>query len=159
MHTRMTVLKDPNESIDNIENVINDYWESEDVNLSERYDIDYYTQVNIEQGIDILKHNFDVKYNKQTEEVTFTLKGVVKYFYRVIREINTFMIENKPVDRFVEHLYSLQLAVQPEHPKVLTSYGGLDDMIEFARTLYQRMRHDHIESITYKVYKCYDYHF
>lgn len=164
MHTRMTVLKDLNESDDDINNTIYNYWESDNVNLSEIYDIDYYTEVNIEQGIDILIHNFGhsgcgFKYNKNTQEVTITLKGIVKYFYSIIREINTFMTDNKPVNNFIDKLYSLQLTISPEHPKVLTSYCGLCDMVDFAKAMYYKMLRDKVDRIVFKVYKCYDYHF
>ncbi len=164
MHARMTVLKSPNESVDYIETMINDWWEAEDSNLSDRYNIDYYTEVNVEQGIDILKRNFGhsgcgFKYDKNTQEVTITLKGVVKYFYDMIREINSFMKDNKPVDNFVSNLYSLQLAVQPEHPKILAGCSGLVDLVGFARSVYNKMKYEHVDKVVFKVYKCYDYHF
>ena len=164
MHTRMTVLKSLSESNSDIDDTINTYWESDDVNLSERYDIDYYTEVNIEQGLDILRRNFGhsgcgFKFDKNSNQVTITLKGVVKFFYNIIREVNAFMQDNKPVDDFVSNIYSLQLSVQPEHPKILTSYGGLDDLVEFARALYQKMTSDHVDKMVFEVYRCYDYHF
>lgn len=165
MHTRMTVLQDITETDDDIENTIGLYWENDDINLNDLYSIDYYSEVNIEQGISILRYNFDFdesdcfKYDEKSQEITITMKAIGKYFNNKIKEINEFMQDNKPVNKFVDNMYSLQLLVSPEHPKVLTTYAGLQDMIEFARSMYMKMKHFKTDKIVYKVYKCYDYHF
>ena len=160
MHSKMIVLKSPSESIDDIDNTVSNYWESDDINLSERYDIDYYDETSIDIAVDILRNYFpeNFKFDKNTKVVTLTLKGVVKYLYGRIREINSFIQENKPIDKFTDNLYSLQLIILPDHPKVLTSYFGMYDMMDFARGLYRRMIRDKISKLEYEVYKCYDYH-
>ena len=161
MHSKLIVLKSLTESDLEIETMLETYWLSNEINLSERYDIDYYTEIDITPAVDILKYNFPTgfKFDSNTGIATITLRGVVKYLYGRIREINSFMLENKPLDMFVDRLYSLQLSVQPDHPKILTTYFGIYDMIDTARSFYKRMRSDHIEKIEYEVYKCYDYHF
>lgn len=121
MHSKMIVLKSPSESIDDIDNTVSNYWESDDINLSERYDIDYYDETSIDIAVDILRNYFpeNFKFDKNTKVVTLTLKGVVKYLYGRIREINSFIQENKPIDKFTDNLYSLQLIIQPDRKSVV----------------------------------------
>ncbi len=161
MHSKMIVLKEISESDDYILGIINDYWLDEDLDLSARYNIDYYDDSDIEIAVDILKNHFSdgFKYDKSTNRLTITLKAVVKYLNGCIRAINKFMQENKPVDNFVDYLYLLKTLVHPEHPKILTSYSGLEDLLLFARALYKRMTYEHVDKLTWEVYKCYDYHF
>ena len=160
MHSKMIVLKEIYETDEHIMGIIDDYWLDESLDLSARYNIDYYSDSDIEIAVDILKDRFSdgFKYDKNKNQVTITLKAVVKYLNGCIRAINKFMQENKPVDNFVEYLYLLQTLVHPEHPKVLTSYSGLEDLLLFARALYKRMIYEHVDKLTWEVYKCYDYH-
>lgn len=164
MHSRMLVLKDPNEAYAAIDGVIDACWEHKDANLEIAYGIDYFREIYPDAGLPVLQHNYPEGFNQEIVNnvitVTITFEAVVNWFQEIIKDINTFMFEHKPVNDFVQNMYGVSSILNPEHPKIMTTYAyGCQDILQFSRSLYDKMYQKRLDHINYELYKCYDYHF
>ena len=157
MHSRIIGLRELNQTKEDFELIASDYLDYESLL---RYDIDYCDEISVDDAVMILTRRYNnVKFNSITNQITITLDSTIKEINKTIESINKFMSENKPVNNFVNHIWDIQNLVQPEHPKVLCSYCGLVDFLDFTISIYRRMNLDKITEITFIVEKCYDYHF
>lgn len=126
------------------------------------YDIDYIVETSMTDAVEILKNHYgkdNCKFDKNTMQVTISLDGVIEEIRKTIVDINKFMAENKPVDKFARELWSIQSIVNPNHPKILCDACGLVDMLEFSTIIYKNMMATSVNSVTYILEICYDYHF
>lgn len=166
MHSRLYCIRIEGESSEeDINNTISDVINDERV-----YDtngIDYFSEMegsSFNEQLKYYKERLKKDFDSQIvfsngNKITITKEALTKYWKERMDEIVKF-VNSRTAEEFVKDEYLFKCIFNDEHPKYLSAYCGyLENEHETFMTLFNYMRYNKLDSVTYEVVRIFDYHF